>query len=433
METVYLDRRSEDINFEHMFAESMYQLKLLENEAVLHRKINELLCAESGNAEGLELIQEGVLEKVKNSLLKVWNGIVKMWNTFVHKMEEVVGAQKVFLENNKDVILRKPPRKVNIETYKYNLALLKYTATKYDGKTIMQLEDEEKLRQDFLNDSILQDKSDYEDASISDMYKAIVRGSNSPIQMLATDLNMTDLYNYCYDFKAIKSNIKENLAKLEETKEAVLSTVKVASSEYERENGKNDENDSSINHQDDGDNNTNSNSSNNNNNQPEPKKTKAQELNDRVEKGAKGESAIEEFIGNAKLFLNEFKVSGDSTSASTGTSSNSKSLANNMRKVANQEDPKDSKVKNDVKGQLYNGIDLDEIEKKVRIYYKFYGDILSAQLNISFEIFTEYMKILRWHVDGFTSKEKEVKDGVAKSGTNFKKDAPEVKEEKIED
>lgn len=382
MEHIELERSIEDVSYSKMFMESMYRLQLVENETKFLRSINAIYCNETGNTVGLELLVEGVGENIKNFVTKLWNGIVKMWNSFVGKLEELVGAEKKWLESNKDTIFKKVPKKVSIGTYKYDITKLQNTwIPKYDADKIKKIEDQNSFSKELLSSMKIQQQ---ENESVSDAVKKWIRGSSEQVTLLSSDLNMADLYNYCYDFKNVKNKIKLELDALDATKNDILTIANTVSKQMDQ--------------------NTNTN-----------------------------ESIF--YYGSVLDIISEAKIGDDSkdsgnTSTSGAKVGDSKSLSANMTNSADdQGKPDDDKVKSDVKDMKTQGNDLDDIQQKISIYYKVCGQVLAAKLNVASEIFKEYMQILRWHVNSFTVSEKKTKDktGAAAKATDYSQTS--VKEE----
>lgn len=397
MENLLIDRRfyNEDCDYTHMLMESVYKLELISNENKFLRSLNAMVCIESGNNEALQLLVEAAGEGLKNFVTKLWNGIVKMWNTFVHKLEELVGAQKKFLDDNKSIILKKTPKKVSMSTYKYDLTKLQNTSIqKYNADKIKEIKDEDSFKDNLFASMKLQvSGEDAKELSVSDSIKRWIRGSSEPVTVLSTDLDFATMFNYCYDFKNIKNKIKLELDVLDTTKNDILTIAKVSSDQYDKDH----ENDNSE---------------------------------------AKNESF---YYGSIADIINEMEVQKDNSASGTSSSGsptkgNNQMLSGQMSNTADkQKDVGTDKVKSDVNDMKEKGEDLEAIQEKINIYYKICGNVLSAKLNIASEIFKEYMQILRWHVDSFTNKEKKTTDIVGTpKGQDFSKTNQTIKEEQPE-
>lgn len=351
-----------DINFNHVFKESLFFVENAENELFLIRYMNECLCIESGNFKGLELLNEGVLDGIRNFITKIWNAIVKMWNKFVARCQELFGQEQKFLENNKKIILEKQPLKADIKIYDYNLdKLTSLVFPKYDGRTIKEIKDEESFVA-----RILPNVGE-KDSTVADKVKGIIRGGTEEKSHNSSELNFKKMYDYCYSFGKAKETLRGDIKAFEDTKNNVLTVAQTTANKVEQEN--------------------------------KAKEAEAQK--------AQGESTYSVVLGR---YITEAEISNTDTSSSTNTNAtrkdnNDKTVGGNIKNTTG-DNPEDSTVEKDVRDANTAGKEMDEIQEAIKIYYKVGGDFLGAKLNIAVEIFKNYMQVLRWHVSNFTTKTK---------------------------
>jgi chaperonin cofactor prefoldin len=341
-----------DINFTHIFKESLLLVEGAENELFLIRYMNECLCIESGNFKGLELLNEGVLEGIKNFITKIWNAIVKMWNKFVGRCQELFGQEQKFLESNKKIILEKQPLKADIKMYDYNLdKLTSLVFPKYDGRSIKEIKDEESFVA-----KILPNVGE-KDSTVSDKVKGIIRGGTEEKSHNSSELNFKRMYDYCYSFGKAKETLRGDIKAFEDTKNNVLTVAQTTANKIEQE---------------------------------KPKEESTYSI------------VLGKYITEADI-TNATNTGNNSNNSTPKKDTNDKTVGGNIKNTTG-DNPEDTTVEKDVRDANTSGKEMDEIQEAIKIYYKVGGEFLSAKLNVATEIFKNYMQVLRWHVNNFTTK-----------------------------
>lgn len=218
---------------------SMYDMFLL-NEAYEQEKMNlfiqEAILWASGEMtpEKLQIIEEGVKDKIKEKISSAWEFAKKVVRTVVNRVSNFVKSEKSFLEDNKDIIIGKKVKyQEDFSLYPYTEGIKRMSEYKIPPfeyeKLNNKIPDPEAAEKDFSN-GVLKAYFDFTAFESSkddllDKAKDYFRGGPEKTYT-AEQLNMTDMYNTCYDYKEkIEPSFKSDLDIIESTKEKMISAL----------------------------------------------------------------------------------------------------------------------------------------------------------------------------------------------------------------
>ncbi len=376
-----------DDDYNHIFAESMFMLNQVENEARLYRAYQEACCLENSNIEGLVQINEGVWQSIKNFFTKIWNGIVKMINKFLSRVDELIGGSQAWLEGNKEIIVNTAPvRDVDIRTWNYNIKALYAIEVNITAIGVSKLENQDKA--DELVCSKLYStqyfKNSDKDSNLRDNIELGVKGPEQ-ITRKSQELNFTDMFNYCVNFADYKKNIKDDIKKLDTIEKQLEQEVEKAYNARaaklkELDNGKGFFN-------------------------KNMKKVGDTMFNKTTKKNAKrllggsvknNNESVYRDIGTSNYIV-EAEI-GKSKNNNTNNVESPNSYNNKVNSNMNV----DSSYKSDKQAVGNAGADYDQdinkMKESVGYYFKACGNVLSEKCTLSVAIYKEFMQILRWHV-----------------------------------
>ena len=182
-------------------------------QAKLERFVNEsLLIMEGTNTvSNMTVIVESFGDKFKEIIKKIVNAVVNMWHKFLEGMNTLFKSDKAYLEKYKDIILKK---QVNLGTltmpnYEKGMNELlnkKIPPFNYQG-----------LKSNLSNDKEQGSfrKSIYNDYNPSVEFPAFVKnkmqGGEKDITVKGSQLNMTNLFNFCYNFDKLAKGIENEI------------------------------------------------------------------------------------------------------------------------------------------------------------------------------------------------------------------------------
>lgn len=215
-----------------------YQLFLAEQyaeQAELEMYINEsILISEGTNTfNNIDIIHESFVDKVKEAIKKFLQAIANMWHKFTESMDTLLKTDKAYLEKYKDIILKKQPIESTYTIHDYFDSKGKGQGTKLLLNSPIpminlnnmdtELESDEKFLSTHFQKFIQGAKAPY---NLSDLAKAKFRGNDGEeIEYEARRLNMTDLYNYCYNYKKLDDLISKDIKNIQNTTGDILMKV----------------------------------------------------------------------------------------------------------------------------------------------------------------------------------------------------------------
>ena len=221
-------------------AEVQHKLQLMVNEAMI------IVDEESDYASKLNQlmsIQEGVSDTVSDAWTKFKNFLGKIWAKFTEFISRTFNSDKNYLDKYKDIILNKPYQLENstidddyftgmqrLSTYQVSTP----TAQDIDKIKIDEKSDagrveaqKEIVRQTFKN-------AQYTGAvDFSDFCKNYFKGARDPNATSANkfdintgNMNMTTVFNYCYNYQKLSNNLNKNRVAMEKAGEAFIALAK---------------------------------------------------------------------------------------------------------------------------------------------------------------------------------------------------------------
>ena len=357
-----------------------YQLFLAEQmseQSELEMFINEcILISEGTNTlTNIDIIHESFVDKVKESIKKFLQAIANMWHKFTESMNTLLKTDRAYLEKYKDIILKKNPIDCEYTMYKYDQGLpillkSEVPVLNLNNMDTELVDDETFLRKHFAT-FIQGAKTPY---NIGDLARAKFRGGNGKeVNIKSTQLNMTDLYNYCYDYKKFQDLIQKDIKNIQDSAGSIIVKIDKMVREGQIKN----------------------------------------------EAAALFESA--QYLSTVyDTFVNE---------ATPGTrvkpeDSNNNNNNSSDKPVQNKPSQAYNKTQNIDKNQEINvEKTAKELTAKANRYLRICGEFLGAKQSIAEEIYKAYMSIIKAHVRDFVGKKSDSKDNKpSDSATNYNKD-----------
>lgn len=366
-----------------------YQLFLAEQyaeQAELEMYINEsIIISEGTNTfDNIDIIHESFVDKIKEAIKKFLQAIANMWHKFTESMDTLLKTDKAYLEKYKDIILKKQPIESTYSIHDYFDSKNKGQGTKLllNSPVPMinlnnmdsELESEEKFLSVHFQKFIQGAKAPY---NLSDLAKAKFRGNDGEeIEYEARRFNMTDLYNYCYNYKKLADLIEKDIQNLQKTTGDILMKV-----------------------------------------------------DKMVRDGAiKNESALlygekqylstvyEAYVHEAmptRVEKNDNNNVNTNNNQSGHTSHNSQQNNNNSQqntRVTNPAQAYKKTEKGDSNQEINSEKTAKELSEKAKLYLKVCGGFLGAKQSVAEETYKAYMSIIKAHVRDHVGKKDDKKD-----------------------
>lgn len=220
------------------------------NTIKLNAFISECLCiAEGGNIyDGIKAINEGISDKAGSAWDKVMDFLRRMWGKFVENMTNLFNSNGYYLEKYKDIILKKPIKfteKITMPNYFNgikNIVGIKIPLLNVQSLERIPLNAEDKtgmdnLRTEFMNAWRNGKPADNPNgkefkAWAVDYFKGLGKGE---VDFTASQINMTDMYNFCHDSKNITSTLEKDKSAIERASKEFADEVKNAMSKADKD------------------------------------------------------------------------------------------------------------------------------------------------------------------------------------------------------
>lgn len=394
------------------FDRFQYTLFLVEQsieQAKYERYVNEcILMAEgSNNIQNITILNESFTDKLKEGIKKIVAAIGRIWAKFLEAMNNLLKTDKAYLEKYKDIILKKKMVDATYTMYDYPNAL-KSVLNKAAVPVFNFDEMSPKLGDDATFITYLAQKNGItinasSKEAFEDQLKTIFRGSPKEIAVKSAEINMTDMYNFCYNYDTIKSNLAKDVVNIKNGALAGIDLINKMVRNNEVQKTQPQQQTQQQTQQ----------------NQQQPKPNQQQQ----------SQNASFNFFADPKnmyfshiseSYIHEMEkvtrdVDGTSSSGSTNATSNSSAADGDRYVNANQNKTGDEKqIDNDKSIQAGTATDKQAKENsdKIMRYLRITGQFLAAKQTVLEEIYKNYMTIIKLHVrDNVGNKDKDSDKG----------------------
>lgn len=388
--------------------ESYMQTKI-NNENALADMLNSKLSLKIESSVVLEAKMGDKIKSKWNKLIEFIKGICAK---FMETMSNVLLDQKEYLEKYKDIILKKKPK----EDLKYS----------YTGDYAVGIDRLIKTELPIFNygthSAALKEESDGaavklimkdgafsydEGATLAEQFKAyFTAAEKGQSEGNFTQLNMTDLYNFCYNFEQVKKIVDTDQKHLEQSTAAIDTAIK----EEIRKAGENTVTDQTA----------------GSTKEPESGKTgdNGSEGGDSKEESTVYREAddVKKDDKPQKLKITTTNSNAASQTSSYGNGENKKNLTDDQVKAgaAGGAAEADGKDANDA---------INDVTKMTDKWIRICRALITSKLTACEQISRDYMEIIRTHVRSYGGKDlkKKEDDKAQQQATNYRK--PEKKEE----
>ena len=352
-------------------------------------------------------INETVGETVKGFFTKILNFIKSIWAKFVESLDRLIQNTQDYLTKYKDIILKKKAPDVTYTMYNYpeglkTLVNAAVPSFNYETmKAYLDGEHQEKFLKQYspFKDCLVPNS----DATYPEQYKATFRNgkgkADEKIEITASDLNMKDIYDYCYNYKSIKDKLQKDINTIDK---AAVNANNIIAKRQKDKSGQNllppeekvdpeqlKKDEAVVDGKDQ------------NGQQQSGQQQSGQQQSGQQQQEVHGNSAS--IYDRTSRFIHELQVNtNDSTDGTTtatqkvqDTSSASSTFKANNKNIQQADDK--NKEQSDNALNTITG-DVDTIVKQINVYFDSAKELLGAKQTVCEEIFKEYMAIIKYHV-----------------------------------
>ena len=383
---------------------STYMIECVVESEKLRGFANLLIGVHEGaSVEKLEFIQEGVTDKLQNIWDKFKGFLNKVWEKFKNYMFRLVDNDTEYLERYKDIILNRKPNDFtfNMPNYKEGLKRMQTVMIKPFAAEKNTVTADEANTHAYKKSLIPGYNADDDWNKYCATY---FEGGEDSIQYNLQDMNMTELYNYCHDWKSSilpsitrdQTTLQNNVNEIEKE----INSLKTAQPQQ-----------------------------GNQTQTEEPKHEHSSVSMLGPELRAYGEMVVDDFAN--RVFNEAITAAGSSGGSSSsgdsatqtrpsgavtkGNSSATGSSSGKVKSISSMTGEKDQqthlgnnttgKIEKDDKGQIKTGADtghtsaqVDELSKKLTGYNLACSGILTGKFTAAQNMYKDYMTLIKRHV-----------------------------------
>ena len=382
----------------------------------MERIINEAVLIGEGadTIENIELIQESFSESVKKVIHKLLTFIGKLWGKFIEAMNTLIKNDKAYLERYKDIILKKKPADdiIIYDYYNGGIQLLLNNSCPQltdqdinaeEGKSV--LDDKNTFITQRFRDFTKFGKGPFD--SITDLATAAFRGGGDEVSKVASNVNMTDMYNYCINYGSLKDKIQRDIDAFQEAQKKFDSKLA---------------------------------SMNNNNELKQQQQESAlsifedrkyysaifeQYITEKVEVGEpslnveapiNNNNAIDQAAKEGKKEQEQQDKANAAKQQQQNQNNNNNATVNNGNTAANyQQNTKDNADANvEQNKNTYN-----TLQERAKVYFEIGGQYFAAKLTVAQEAEKKFMEVIKKHVRHYVGTKDKDDDQAAKGNTNL--------------
>lgn len=342
---------------------------------------------------------------------KIWEFIKRIWAKFIDKMTRLISGNKRWLDKNRAIILNNPFKYESITIYNYPVGVDRIVKGKLPAFDFDKLDAAGNLKDDATTYQFVASEVGYkeykynedDDSSFSTDMKEYFWGGAEQVEIPKSKVNLTDMFNYCYEYEKMKDIIvkdKEALEKAIESMNKIVTNkaIKTAAEPVDKTDEK------------------------------EPTTTM----------GDKKESAVfSNVYGYSITEADKAAVNGDpdhdvnkddvvrKASSSSGVYGSKDATA--KANVSNVDKDDTASERNTATANAATGEQAAEMQKKCTRYNNAASGVLSAKLSAAEQCYKDYLRIMIAHVDSYTGR-KQTNSKAADAATNYsgnKNDQPE--------
>ena len=382
----------------------------------MERIINEAVLIGEGadTIENIELIQESFSESVKKVIHKLLTFIGKLWGKFIEAMNTLIKNDKAYLERYKDIILKKKPADdiIIYDYYNGGIQLLLNNSCPQltdqdinaeEGKSV--LDDKNTFITQRFRDFTKFGKGPFD--SITDLATAAFRGGGDEVSKVASNVNMTDMYNYCINYGSLKDKIQRDIDAFQEAQKKFDS--KLASMNNNNEL-KQEQQESALSIFEDRkyysaifE-------------QYITEKVKVGEPSLNVEAPINNNNAIDQAAKEGKKEQEQQDKANAAKQQQQNQNNNNNATVNNGNTAANyQQNTKDNADANvEQNKNTYN-----TLQERAKVYFEIGGQYFAAKLTVAQEAEKKFMEVIKKHVRHYVGTKDKDDDQAAKGNTNL--------------
>lgn len=394
---------------------------IISNEEALARSLKSAIPVTESSYSNLTAITEGSLsDNIKARCAKLVEFIKSLFAKFMESLTKILLDQKDYLKKYEDIIKKKRPKADMGDisyTGDYEKGIKRCIETtvpvfdyrKYEAGLKAAIADGDADNKDQkLVELIMQGREGFKydageslEAQFKNYFICAEAGEN---KHKFADMNFTNMYNFCYNFKDIENNNKKDLNYLEKSTSAMVSYIE----SQQKSQGDN----------------TNTNTQVSTTQQPTKQDNSNQSQTPDAPSEQQDKSNESNIINHLTSYTYIKEEESDSTpSGKTGMKFVNTNAPSQMSSYTSRDSLSDNEKHTAAIGS--DGVNLSDLQKMADRWNNICRIIIGAKLNAVTQIAKDYMTIIREHVRSYVGKKDDSKDNrTAQQGDDYSQYRP---------
>lgn len=198
---------SSTVNYQTYLFETMLEDIKLEN--YINKQV--LSLNESNNT--IVIVNEDYKKKMKNVFATLLDNITRLWKRFIEVADGFAKKDTDYLKKYKDIIINTKLEEDTYMMYDYEKGIPHIEKSSVPKFDFNRLKDDLVSEEGFINKHFKQYQSN--DASFTDRAKQIFRGSDKEVRIPSNRLKMSEIYDYCINYKLLVTEIENDMKEIE--------------------------------------------------------------------------------------------------------------------------------------------------------------------------------------------------------------------------
>lgn len=211
----------------NMLKYNLFLAEQIEEQGKYEACLNESILIGMGtnNSQNIRLLNESVVDKMKLGIQKILLTLQKIWEKFTEAMATLIKKDKDYLTKYKDTILKKKPINADYNMYDYQKGVSNLLRSTVPAFNYNSMKDELVDKDTFINKYFKKYTLGDDKSNFSDRVKAYFRGSVDQKKINSSQLNMTDIFNYCYTYNKMEDLIHKDLQYIQKAAKDAINLV----------------------------------------------------------------------------------------------------------------------------------------------------------------------------------------------------------------
>lgn len=175
----------------------------------------QIFTEETDINQKLAALNEGLVDNVMDAISKFAQWLKTLWAKFLERLSRIFNSNKGYLNQYRDIILKKAVKEGTINSSNYDVGIKRMAASTIYALTPQDIESFAGMANEDIENTLLQSFSKSAPGikittdNMTEAFKAyFLGGKPREMQISQWASNMTNIFNFCYDYDKMTSNLK---------------------------------------------------------------------------------------------------------------------------------------------------------------------------------------------------------------------------------